>query len=61
MTSQPEWVSIKRYAELYGVHRNTVSKWASVGGIIEVWRTQRTVRVRNHPPREKFTRSRPLT
>lgn len=49
--SQAEWLSIKAYAALYGVHRNTVTKWAQAGLLI-VWRTQQTVRIKNTPPTE---------
>lgn len=44
------WVSLSDYASIYGVHRNTVQKWRAAG-LLTCWRTARTVRVKNMPPR----------
>lgn len=43
------WLSIKAYAQLYGVHRNTVRKWIA-SGLVKVWRKGRTVRVLEERP-----------
>lgn len=53
----PEWVSIKEYAAIYRVHRNTVTKWAE-SGLLICWRVQHTVRVKNAPPDQTSTLSR---
>lgn len=54
MTKKPsaDWVSIKEYAAIYGVHRNTVSKWID-HGLVVTYRTIRTVRIKRQPPFEK--------
>ena len=54
MTPEPipvRWVSIRTYAQLYGVHRNTVRKWIQAG-LVTVFRQQRTVRIQAQPPHE---------
>lgn len=52
MSPKPDWVSIKEYAAIYGVHRNTVAKWLEAGLVI-AWKTRRTVRVKRQPPFEQ--------
>lgn len=44
------WISISRYAVIYGVSRPTVYKWLEAG-LVEYLRVNRCVRVRNHKPR----------
>lgn len=48
--ARAEWVSIKTYAQLNDVHRNTVTKWITAG-LVTVYRVNRIVRVRNIPPK----------
>jgi hypothetical protein len=43
------WVSITRYAQIYGVTRQTVSKWLGAG-LLHAYRVGSVVRVRNIPP-----------
>lgn len=50
MTSvKPEWVSIKEYAAIYGIHRNTVRKWID-NDLLLTYKVGTIVRVRNIPP-----------
>lgn len=44
------WISISRYAQLYGVSRPTVYKWLRAG-LLETWKVRRCVRIRNQKPR----------
>lgn len=44
------WISISRYAELYGVSRPTVYKWLKAG-LLEAWQVRKCVRIRNQQPR----------
>jgi hypothetical protein len=48
--ARAEWVSIKNYARLNDVHRNTVTKWIAAG-LVTIYRVRRIVRVRNIPPK----------
>lgn len=50
--SKPDWVSIKEYAGIYGVHRHTVAKWIEAGLVI-AWKTGKTVRIKRQPPFDK--------
>lgn len=45
-----QWVSISRYALIYGVSRRTVHKWLRAQ-LLETYRVGWLVRVRNQPPR----------
>lgn len=49
--ARAEWVSIKHYAELNDIHRNTVTKWIAAG-LLSVYRAKRIVRVKNVPPKQ---------
>lgn len=49
---QAEWVTVKRYALVYGVDRKTVYKWLR-SGILETYRVGTLRRIRNRPPEEK--------
>lgn len=53
MKPQPEWVSISRYAVLFGVNRRTVYKWLE-GGLLVCWRVGRVVRIRKQPPNREL-------
>lgn len=44
-----DWISIAEYADRYGVHWHTVSKWVKAG-ILESYRCAKVVRIRNLPP-----------
>lgn len=46
------WLSISRYALVYGVSRNTVYKWMRAG-VVETFQAERVVRIRNLKPRER--------
>lgn len=48
-TSDQGWLSISAYARYYGVSRHTVWKWLQ-GGLLELYRVGRCVRVRHQPP-----------
>jgi hypothetical protein len=49
-SKEPEfWVCITDYAALYGVDRSTVYKWLNAG-LLEVYRIDRVVRIKNKPP-----------
>lgn len=50
---QAQWLSIKKYARVYGVDRGTVYKWLAHGGILEVYQVGTLRRIRHQPPREK--------
>ncbi len=50
---QAQWLSIKRYARVYGVDRGTVYKWLAHGGILEVYQVGTLRRIRHQPPRQK--------
>jgi len=43
------WVSITRYAEIYGITRPTVYKWLRCG-LIESYKVDDVIRLRNCPP-----------
>lgn len=45
------WISISRYAQLYGVSRPTVYKWLKAG-LLETWKVRKVLRVLNQRPRE---------
>lgn len=48
---RPEvWISISRYAQLYGVSRPTVYKWLKAG-LLQQYKVQRVIRVLNQDPR----------
>ena len=51
---RPEWLSVTRYAQTYGVHRSTVYKWVTVG-VVDIYRVGRLLRVRNEPPRRNLS------
>ena len=44
-----KWVSVTRYATIYGVSRTTVYKWLDAG-LLESYRVSATLRIRNMPP-----------
>lgn len=44
------WISISRYAVLYGVSRTTVYKWIRAG-MVERFQAEKVVRIRNQKPR----------
>jgi len=44
------WISISRYALVYGVSRTTVYKWMRAG-VVETFQAERVVRVKNQKPR----------
>ncbi len=46
---QPEWLSVSDYARVYGVDRGVVYKWLRAE-ILEVYRVERILRIRNIPP-----------
>lgn len=46
-----EWISITRYAQKYGIARHTLYKWMDAG-IVEFFRVERCVRLRDRPPRQ---------
>ena len=47
-----EWVTVKRYAVIYGIDRGTVYKWLRAG-ILDTYRVGTLRRIRNRPPEEK--------
>lgn len=49
---QAEWVTVKRYALIYGIDRGTVYKWLRAG-ILDTYRVGTLRRIRNRPPEEK--------
>ena len=50
---QAQWLSIVKYARVYGIDRGTVYKWLAHGGILEVYQVGTLRRIRHQPPREK--------
>ena len=43
------WLCVTDYADTYGINRSTVYKWLDAG-LLEVYRVDRVVRIRNKPP-----------
>ena len=45
-----EWLSIRQYADSYGVDRRTVRKWIDNGGILVTYQIGSVVRIKNAQP-----------
>lgn len=48
----PAWISITLYSQKHGVDRKTVHKWLAAG-LVESYRVQRLIRVKDAPPKER--------
>ncbi len=44
-----DWLSVREYAKLYAVHRQTVYKWRD-DGLLTIMRVNKIMRIRNIPP-----------
>jgi hypothetical protein len=53
---RPDWLSVRRYATVYGIHRTTVTRYL-LAGRLEIWQVGKTIRIRNVPPNQHQPRS----
>jgi hypothetical protein len=52
------WISVTTYGQKHGVDRKTVHKWLAAG-LLEFYRVERLIRVKDVPPRERRKTPRP--